>query len=191
MKKLQILVPTTPDREIVFNEMKRELDKQIARCGCQHNVEIVEYNTPKGVPSIGAKRNYLLSNATAEYVAFFDSDDTPSPTYIQSVMVGIENGADCCSLRGIITFDGKNPELFEHSLRYAEWKTNTTGDIKYERNPNHLNVIKREIAQQFKYPETNHGEDHDWSTQVLKSGLIKTEHYIDEVIYNYKFIERK
>jgi hypothetical protein len=93
-------------------------------------------------------------------------------------------------LRGIITFDGETPELFEHSIKYKEYKT-VDNPVKYERYPNHLNCIKSSIAKQFKFPEINHGEDTDWATQIFNSGLIKTEHYIDSVMYHYNFITRK
>ena len=61
----------------------------------------------------------------------------------------------------------------------------------YERYPNHLNCIKSSIAKQFKFPEINFGEDTLWADKVFKSGLIKTEHFIDKVIYHYKYITNK
>lgn len=187
--RLQILIPTLPERREMFERLGVALAIQaqefpFGEIGFLHD------SGPRGV-SIGTKRNHLLSKATAEYVAFFDDDDWPEPNYISSIMEGIEKGVDCCSLRGVITWNGQNPEVYEHSVRYSAWRTNHTGPIKYERYPNHLNAIKREIAQQFRFPETNHGEDHDWSTQVFNSGLIKTEHYIDYPIYNYQFVPNK
>lgn len=191
--KLQILIPTLPERRDMFIRLEQELDRQILECGlCRDDdVLIVSDPAPRGEKTIGQKRNDLLQSATADYVAFFDDDDRPNARYILNVMEGINKGVDACSLRGIITWDGQSPEIFEHSIKYPEWKTNTTGEIKYERNTNHLNVVKREIAQQFKFPETNFGEDHDWSQQLYASGLIKTEHYIDEVIYHYDYIPNK
>ena len=81
--------------------------------------------------------------------------------------------------------DGK---IFEHSIDYKEYKTNPpTFAITYERYPNHLNVIKTDIAKQFKFPEISFGEDTSFATQVFKSGLLKTEGYIGDVIYHYKY----
>jgi len=82
--------------------------------------------------------------------------------------------------------------MFEHSIRYNAYKTNPDGyEVRYERFPNHLNCIKSSIAKQFIFPEKNHGEDTDWATQVHRSGLIQTEHYIKEVIYYYDYISNK
>ena len=86
--------------------------------------------------------------------------------------------------------DGQMPKYFEHSIKYNEYNT-TQNFITYERYPNHLNVIKREIAVQFKFPEINFGEDTDWATQINKSGLLKKETYIDQVLYYYNYISNK
>jgi glycosyltransferase involved in cell wall biosynthesis len=143
-----------------------------------------------GAKSIGTKRNELIQMAKGDYVCFVDSDDDISSDYVERLMEGINLGVDCCSLKGCITWDGKNPEIFEHSLRYSEYKT-TENPIKYERFPNHLNCIKKSLVFDIKYPEISHGEDTDWATQVFKAGVLKTEHYIDSVIYHYKFITNK
>lgn len=153
-------------------------------------VEILFDNSSRNEKSIGKKRNELLSIAQGKYVAFVDDDDMVSTDYVQTILEGCKSDKDCVSLRGVITFNGTNPEVFEHSLKYKEWKT-TGNHIKYERYPNHLNAIKTSIAQQFKFPEINHGEDHDWSTQIHMSGLIKTEHYVDKVLYHYQFKPNK
>lgn len=158
--------------------------------GVSNDIQIVPA-PDDGFFSIGYKRNWLLDKAEGEYVAFFDDDDIPSKDYIKHIMEGINKGVDCVSLRGVITWDGQNPEIFEHSIKYDEYRTNHTGVPKYERFPNHLNAIKASIAKQFKFPEINHGEDTDWATQIKNSGLIKTEHYVDAVTYHYQYVTNK
>lgn len=184
--KLSILIPSLTSRAESFLKLYDELNKQIGDLPVQ-----ILSKSDNGEMSIGAKRNWLLERAKGEYVAFFDDDDLPSRTYVSSIMEGIEKGVDCVSLRGVITWDGDTPEIFEHSIKYDEYRTNDTGVPKYERYPNHLNAIKASIAKQFKFPEINHGEDTDWATQIKKSGLIKTEHYIDKVIYHYQYVSNK
>jgi len=122
-------------------------------------------------------------------VAFFDADDKPSNNYIQLLMEGIEKGVDCCSLRGSYSVNGKFDGIFEHSIKYDKWET-VEGEIKYLRFPNHLNTIKSSIAKQFQFPDKTFAEDSDWSHLVHNSGLIKTEHYIPEVIYYYNYISK-
>ena len=184
--RLSILIPTLKKREESFYKLYFNLTDQISILKLDNEIEIL-LMIDSGEKTIGEKRNLLLHRATGEYVCFFDDDDIPSKNYIEKIYEGIKSKADCLSLRGVITWDGERPEIFEHSIKYSEWKTNDTGDVKYERYPNHLNVIKSIIAKQFKFPEINHGEDIDWSMQMRDSGLLKNEYYINEVLYHYQF----
>jgi glycosyltransferase involved in cell wall biosynthesis len=187
--KLSILIPSTHSRMDMTMKLTDRLLDQIE---FNDSVGVVEVVTlwDDGAKSIGTKRNELIQMAKGDYVCFVDSDDDISSDYVERLMEGINLGVDCCSLKGCITWDGKNPEIFEHSLRYSEYKT-TENPIKYERFPNHLNCIKKSLVFDIKYPEISHGEDTDWATQVFKAGVLKTEHYIDSVIYHYKFITNK
>lgn len=186
--KLSILILTIPARSEMLSKLLGNLTKQIYHANCSPNDIEVLTNPYEG--SKGDKRNSLLFKAKGEYVCFIDDDDDVSSDYIDQLLIGVDKGVDCCSLRGVITFDNENPELFEHSINYKEYKT-TDNEIMYERYPNHLNCIKSSIAKQFKYPAIDFGEDTDWATQIHKSGLIKTEHFIDKVIYHYKFKTNK
>lgn len=191
MRKLAILIPSLDSRADYLQRLLTALDKQIKRARAVWAVQIVILQD-NGTKSIGQKRNELLQEGCkrAEYVAFFDDDDMPADNYISELLKGIETGADCCSLRGVMLTNGENPELFEHSIKYNAWKT-TNNPIKYERYPNHLNCIKSSIAKQFKYPEVDHGEDKAFSDQLHKSGLIKTEHFINNIIYTYLLNTKK
>lgn len=186
--KLSILIPTLPSREAMFEELTKELSKQILLC---QGVEVLSNNDL--TLTIGAKRNELLNRAKGEYVAFIDDDDKISSTYIKDVLQALESKPDCLSLRGVITWDGLSPEIFEHSIKYSSYVTHTNpvNGIKYERYPNHLNVIHSEIAKSFKFPEINFGEDSDWAKQIHESGLIKKEVYIDKVLYHYLYKTNK
>ncbi len=187
--KLSILIPSTHSRMDMTMKLTDRLLDQIEFNDLVGVVEVVTL-WDDGAKSIGTKRNELIQMAKGDYVCFVDSDDDISSDYVERLMEGINLGVDCCSLKGCITWDGKNPEIFEHSLRYSEYKT-TENPIKYERFPNHLNCIKKSLVFDIKYPEISHGEDTDWATQVFKAGVLKTEHYIDSVIYHYKFITNK
>ena len=194
--KLSILIPTIKRDEVLFNKLFHKLESMIFGWGVVRVTGVVEILiNDNETDSIGAKRSSLLERATGEYLCFIDADDDISDNYISLLLEGIDKGVDCCSLKGMYSVDGVGEGLFEHSLQYNEWKTNDNNiiqitGIKYERYPNHLNCIKSSIAKQFKFPEKNFGEDHDWSKQIHESGLIKTEHYIPEVIYYYKKVSR-
>lgn len=201
--KLSILIPTLPERQDKLDELLQLLRKQthILTTDYTEGEDYFirrEYNplleililSDKKKYSIGWKRNKLLKEAEGEYIAFVDDDDLVSDNYITLLMEGINKGVDGCSLLGEYYVDGVFDGFFEHSIRYNAYKT-TDNKIKYERYNNHLNCIKTSIAKKFKFPEKNHGEDTDWATQIFKSGLIKTEHYISEVIYYYNYVSKK
>lgn len=179
--KLSILICTIPSRQASFGRLISELRSQILPYSPE--VAIISNASPE-LP-IGAKRNWLLQKAESDYVCFIDDDDEISNNYIDLLMKAIDTGCDCASLKGVYSVNGKYDGLFEHSIKYKEWKT-THKEIKYERFPNHLNTIRTSIAKKFKFPNINHGEDQDWSTQIHNSGLLKTEFYISEILYYYK-----
>ena len=187
--KWSILIPSTEIRRGMTMELVDEFLDQIESNNLNGIVEVVTL-FDNGESSIGKKRNELMELAKGEYISFFDSDDKPSNVYVSKCMEGISQGVDCCSLKGVITWDGTKPELFEHSLKYNEYKT-TENDIKYERYPNHLNCIKKSLIFDFKFPEINHGEDTDFATQIHKANVLKNEYYIEEIMYHYKFLTSK
>lgn len=211
---ISILILTIAKRKQFLDRLLVNLFKQIGgdekEIICIHNLtryiisdfEILIHKNETA--NIGKKRNDLLQAATGDYVCFFDDDDTPTEHYIPTLREGIKSNPDCISLRGIMTTNGKNPEIFEHSIKHKEYATNPDaalnspswvemmgGKIKYIRYPNHLNLIRSSIAKQFKFREINHGEDTDWATQIFNSGLLKTEYYHSNIIYNYLYRTKK
>ena len=199
MTLLSLLIPTTPDREPLFTRLKESLIRQAALIGAIDLVKIHTLETPKwdkAKPirehSIGYKRNRLLKEADGLYVAFIDSDDRVAQDYVELLLEGIDQGPDCCSLNGIITEDGKNPLRFQHSIRHNAYVTCPDAEeIRYLRYPNHLNCIRADIAKRFEFPETMHGEDTDFATQIHRSRMLKTEYDIPEVIYYYDYTSKK
>jgi glycosyltransferase involved in cell wall biosynthesis len=191
--KLNLLIPTTPDRDHYMVNLTAEIRRQVDESNLWPYVEIVtKYDNFEN--TVGWKRNYLLDKADGEYLAFIDSDDRISEDYLKLAFEGINKGVDCCSLTGIITENGKNPKMFIHSILYDSWFEK---DGVYYRNTNHLNVVKSSIAKQMRFPESkhkhgdgNHGEDRSYSEQLLQSGLLKTEHFINAVTYFYDWRQK-
>jgi len=141
-----------------------------------------------GVFSIGEKRNSLVQHSTGKYISQIDDDDDVSDDYIEKVLEGCRTDCDVVGLTGIITFNGKTPKKFIHSIRYKEWYEDKGA---YYRCPNHLNPIKASIAKRFPFKEVNHGEDLDYSMRLQKAGVLLTEHFIEEPYYFYKYISNK
>lgn len=203
---LSILICTLPDRENQFNELLASLHRQLQNSGrvsyvksqilhgnyyinrlVYGDIEIIACGDYRK-HSIGKKRNILMDEAVGEYTCFIDDDDSVSDNYLELILEGVNKKVDCCSLKGIITFDGDRPKPFIH---YKDCEKYYETDEAYHRYPNHLNCIKASISQQFRFPETNHGEDTSFATQVKQSGFIKTEHAIEPVIYFYNYISNK
>ena len=184
--KLSILIPTLFSRKEKFSNLMAILSSQ-----ANDEVEVV-INRDNGEKSIGEKRNELLKEATGDYVCFVDDDDEVVNNFVELILKALESNPTHCSLKGVYTVDGKEPELFEHSIKYKEYKTNRDFlYIKYERYPNHLNTIKKEIAVKYSFLPINHSEDTEWAHQIMKGGELTTEAKIDEVLYHYKFITNK
>jgi len=187
--KLSILICTLPERKEMLDNLLDNLLHQITASGASKQIEVL--TDPDEVLTVGEKRNALLKQASGDYLCFIDDDDDVAANYIVLILQALESKPDCCSLRGEITFDGKNPEIFEHSLMYDSWKTVEAAEIKYERYPTPLNTIKSSIAKQFHFPSNDFGEDKAWSDALHKSKLLKREAYIPSVIYFYRFITNK
>lgn len=205
---ISIVIPTLYSRGEMLKELLQEFNSQLHALnkhylGCDKiNSNITRYKwidteiltfTDKKNLKIGKKRNALMDCVTGVFCAHFDDDDFPSNNYFQSLFKAIEEvpDLDCCSLRGTMTTNGLDPVDFEHSLKYTKYQTNDSGIIRHERYPNHLNLIRTDIAKQFKFPEINVGEDTSFAHQLFESKLLKKEYYINHVIYFYRYINYK
>lgn len=175
-KKLSILICSLASRADKLQRLMNVLQPQINEA-----VELL-IKTDNGEIPIGKKRNLLLEEATGTYIAFVDDDDLVSEDYVKKILEAIESNPDCCGIQGIITFQGQGARMFIHSLKYKEWFEQNN---IYYRCPNHLNPVKREIALQVKFPETNFGEDKDYSTRLFP--LLKEERFISGVVYHYLY----
>jgi len=180
MKILSILICAIKEREESLKKLLNKIPKL-------SKLEIITL-FDNGEMTVGEKRNKLIEKANGKYVCFIDDDDDISEEYIDTMLKGCESNADCVGMVGIITFSGKNPRKFIHSIKYNRYFEEN--EIYY-RPPNHLNAIKKELIADIKFPEKNNGEDTDWAMQVMKSGRLKTEYEVNEVLYHYLFDSEK
>lgn len=186
MKKLSILI-------LSLHSRKEYLDRllEILRQQTTEDVEVLT-EIDDGKLSIGDKRNRLLDKATGEYICYLDDDDLISSDYVQKILKAIESKPDCVGIHLLHFHDGSLVGFTYHSLRYSSWfevKDTVVGFMRYYRNPNHLNPVKREIAIKCSFPNTSWGEDRDYSKNILQ--YLKTEEYICEPIYYYLFRSKK
>jgi len=179
--KLSILICSLKARSLQLNKLLLHLNKQ--QKGREH-IEVIT-SVDDGEMKIGAKRNKLLGLAGGEYIAFIDDDDWVADNYIDLILEAIETEPDCVGINLTYTLNGKNPETAIHSLKYKEWVTRKVGTKNfYERTPNHLNPVKKEIALRAKFPEEDHGEDHVYSNELRH--ILQNEVMIEAPIYFYR-----
>jgi len=173
--RFSILICSITGRESLLGRILSLLESQKNK-----KVEIL-VETDDRKMTIGEKRNILLQRARGDYIAFVDDDDLVVNDYISKVLQAVETNPDCCGMEGLlISLSKKTKTKFIHSIRYDHWFVK---EGIYYRTPNHISPVKRELALQAVFPESNHGEDHTYSRQLFP--LLKTEEYIEGPIYFY------
>ena len=129
----------------------------------------------------------MLSLARGNYTNFLDDDDDVHDQYIEMIYQRIMRNPDVVELRGILTWIGGNPRTFIHSIQYNSYFEKNG---VYYRPPNHLNTMKRSIAQSFLFATDpvvgNQGEDTKWAMEIARSKLLKTEEPLTIPYYFYR-----
>lgn len=186
MIKLSILIPTTYDRLVITNRLVNTLLMQIG----VNKVEVLTMydNREK---TTGQKRNELIESAKGKYVVFFDSDDEPAPMYINSILKAIESDPDVIPINGYMSTNGSGANFWDMGLGFGYGIKQRDGMQVYDRFPNHIAPMKKELIKDFKFKHVTIGEDYEWAKRINDAGVLKTEYRITENIYHYKFIENK
>lgn len=180
---IDILIPTLEIRVDKFDYIYAKLMNQIGDLPIY-----IHWLRDGGQMSTGQKRNQLLQSSDQKYACFVDDDDDISDTYIKHIWDAAQSDCDCSSMCGIITFDGLGPKQFVHSIIYNVYFED---DRAYYRPPNHLNLMKTDISQNFLFPDVNLSEDTAWAMQIARANVLKTEYGIPENIYFYKYVSKK
>ncbi len=181
---LSLLIPTLDARRELFVALSAALSEQVREGGWDCEVEILSLSD-SGEHSVGSKRNQLIARASGLFVAFIDDDDTVSADYVSRICTAIRENPDidCIGIRGEITFRGRRPREFVHSLRYRDYRS---AGHTYFRPPYHLNPIRREIAARYRFPDVSYSEDIAWAMQMQRDGALRKEVFLDAVLYHYR-----
>jgi glycosyltransferase involved in cell wall biosynthesis len=179
-----ILIPTLPSRQDQFQQLYSKLTEQIHENSLDQDVEIVSF-LDDGEHSVGFKRNKLIELAKGTFVAFVDDDDDVSEDYVPLICRTIKETPeiDCIGIKGLITFGGKHPRVFIHSVRYRDYFSR--GGV-YFRPPYHLNPIRRDIACRYRFEDISYSEDIDWAMRLCRDRALRREVFLDQVIYYYR-----
>lgn len=178
--KLSILIPTVVGREEKFLKLFNSL------CENKSFEYEVAFQKDNKEISIGAKRQSLLEAARGEYIVFIDDDDTVPVYYIERILAAIKaESPDTIGFLIDCDIEGKKESAIA-SNRYEDWCENRDG-FRHCRTPYQKTPILKSIALQIGYKDMRYGEDYDYSKRLKKSGLIKSEYFINEVMYFYNY----
>lgn len=187
--KLSILICTIPEREDLFALLFGHLREQINELGVQREVEIIMDASPRLSISVGAKRQRLIETATGDYVVFIDDDDWVPYSYVEKILQALKEDPDCVGFKilckGMNGPNGKD-RIAVGSNVYPRWCDNCHG-FDHVRTIYHKTPVRRAIALAVGYSDLRFGEDHEYSRRLKKSGLLKREVFIDEVMYEYRY----
>ena len=139
-------------------------------------VEII-YLSDSGELTTGSKRQKLLESAKGEYVVFVDDDDYVSENYIEAILKALERNPDVVTFKLKYTTDMKNFKpcffgLFNKDYNFDEY---------FERMPNHLCPVRRELALKVGYSPITFGEDADYARR------LRPHLRVDARIYDYLY----
>jgi len=180
-----IMIPTTVDRDELYEKLCEELFNQIASNGLNFNehIEVIGMRDNKEI-SVGLKRQRLLEMAKGVFVSGFDSDDFPHPDYIHDIWNALYIHGNHIDHVGFIEdcdIDGlKSQSIF--SIKHKSWDEQEPG-YDQVRCANPKSVIRREKALQVGYLDMRFGEDRIFAEKVTP--LLKDEIFIEKPLYRY------
>jgi hypothetical protein len=173
-----IMIPTIPGRELKLQNLIQSIHELRQRvCPTLRIAVAVGFDNRE--VSIGTKRQNMLQAAEGKYTSFVDDDDKVTAHYFEDAAACIAGNFDCMRLRGQIS-----RWTFTHSLanKLTDPMANET---TFLRPPNHLNVMKADIAKTIKFRDATSGEDLDWTIKLARTGFLRTEYQSDESRIHY------
>lgn len=178
---ITICIPTIIGREHQYKSLRKHIEKQTAKYG--NDIEIISMCDNKEI-SIGKKRQLLYEKAKGIYAWQIDDDDTIQPGSIDLIMKAIkETEADCITFKEICIFEDRT-EYSSFSLQWKQWSDNV-GGFDHVRTPFCKTPIRTELCLKAGVKDMRYGEDHQFAKDVYN--FLKTEAYIDEFIYIYRY----
>lgn len=143
----------------------------------------------RGQKKLGEYRQMLTEAAKGDYVSNVDDDDRVPDYFVADVLAALGDDyvgfkVSLTDVSGAIGSEGA-VYIADHSIQYTRWSQRGT---YFYRHVSHLNPIRRTLALKGVW-EGNEAEDHRWADSVYPH--VKTERYIDKVMYHYDFDHRK
>lgn len=184
MKMLSVLILSLPSRINRLASLVGELTRQINAGGLEDQVQVMVLTDSREM-SVGDKRNKLMEMSSGKYVCYIDDDDSISENYLSKILEGCRSDVDVVTFCGIYR-DAASQDVGDYyTFKISTLLKDSTVGRCFNRRPNHLCPVKREIAIKHKFPEKNYGEDFDYS-ELLNPSLTNEFHIIDQIYY-YNF----
>lgn len=181
--KWSILILTKESRTDVLDRLLTVLGPQIAnRFG---EVELLVRTYDPRMP-LGEARQLLVDEAQGEYCNFVDDDDLVPFDYVERILAEL-GPVDMVGFNVGIWIDGKWSRTAFHSLANKNWREDSTGCY---RDLSHLNPVRTKFVRMVKFEGTR-GEDHRWANGLRELDVVKTEKYINDMMYLYLFRSNK
>lgn len=184
---LSILVCTTNTRYKTFGvAIQDQLWHQYDSLPLDYRerIEILILNDNKK-QMLGRKRNALVDIAQGRYVQFIDDDDRIEPDMFKSILDATDHRnpePDIITFLAAVSLNGEPPKICHYSKDFAGDRNTEEG---YERIPNHICAVKRELALQIPFPHSLYGEDSAYARLLLP--LLRNEYHIPKVLYRYDY----
>ena len=180
---LSILTPSVPSRiKDGLRNVMDKVEKQIKDNNLEKKVEHLIVIDNK-VRTIGRKRDNLVQCAIGQYVAFVDDDDDISDDYVLELVNAIKNNphVDVITFKQNCFIENYPKSIVNFGLNYENeaYVPNT----EFKRKPYHICAWKTSLAQKYRFPSSNYGEDAGWLSQLWE--VAKTEYHIDKVLHAY------
>ena len=181
---LSVLICSTNTRATTFGRAIQEQVWTQLDALPQHyrdRIEILMLTDNKQM-MLGHKRNAMVDIAQGRYVQFIDDDDRIEPDMFREILDATDSDADVITFLVSVSLNGEPPKICRYSKDFAQDRNTRVG---YERLPNHICVVKRELARKVSYPNVAYGEDSGYAK--LLHPLLTTEHHIGKVLYHYDY----
>jgi glycosyltransferase involved in cell wall biosynthesis len=177
-----ILILTQPSRARFLARLMAVLKPQVEN---HPDVEVCVRTCDRKL-SLGDNRQAMIESASGVYCCFIDDDDLIPANYVDKIYPLLD-GVDYIGFRLQMYSDEVKQRPTFHSLKHKEWNGDQEG---WYRDISHINPIRRELALMAKM-SGEAGEDCRWADALRAKCVVKTEHYIDEVLYLYYWRSNK
>ena len=176
--KLSILVCAVPSRLRTYTP---KIVEELVRQSEKKSVEVLWLGDNKK-RSVGQKRNDLLKLAQGEYVVFVDDDDWVDKYYVNEILKAVAHNPDVVCFKVLCKVEGKPAKEVVYDSRF---KRDRNTARRYERLPNHIMCIRKDLALKAGFPQKSFGEDADFAVKLRP--YLKRQYSIDKILYYYTF----